>query len=617
MRGIRPTFARRPPRPVRRICAIFTGLAVLAGPPALAKAETAVTGNGDETAFARPRVAPINGSPVAFPQPLAPSQAARIRQIFALQSRGDMDQAAQETEALSDKLLLGAILADRFLGQHGNASLGALSDWLSEHADEPDAPVVFGLLLRRLPEGARPAGPAAITALALPDAVPEETEPADRPIKRNSLLDRTVATRAQAGNIRSALHLIAASRGVSPAYAALLRGEVARALFLQNRDEEAVDLARGVSRNTARSEQSGLASYIGGLAACRLGRFETARLFFEEASRAELAPATIRSAGAFWAARVRIRLADPAGYAPWMRRAAAEPRTFYGLLARRALGLGSGLEWQSATLGEADIEAIDDLPAGRRAFALLQVDQPELAAAELRSLWPEAIKNPGLGRALLLVASHAGFTDLAAQLAGVEQSADGRPRDFARFPVPRLAPRGGFQVDPALVYGLTRVESNFEPSAVSRMGARGLMQLMPVTAGYIANDRALTGSQRAQLHDPAINLELGQRYLQYLARLETVNGDLIGLLASYNAGPGSYAKWRQEIRDDHDPLLFIEAIPNGQTRAFVQRVLTYTWIYAMRLDLPAPSRDDLAAARWPRFTPAGQAGDLPISAHSR
>ena len=116
------------------------------------------------------------------------------------------------------------------------------------------------------------------------------------------------------------------------------------------------------------------------------------------------------------------------------------------------------------------------------------------------------------------------------------------------------------------------------------------LQLMPVTANYMAHDTPLDHSK---LDDPKVNLELGQRYVLYLARHDAVDDDLIRLLASYNAGPGKCATWN--IRDDGDPLLFIEAIPIEQTRVFVQRALAYTWIYAGRLNLPAPSLDELAA----------------------
>src|SRR5260370_32214214 len=115
------------------------------------------------------------------------------------------------------------------------------------------------------------------------------------------------------------------------------------------------------------------------------------------------------------------------------------------------------------------------------------------------------------------------------------------------------------------------------------------MQLMPVTANYMARDALLDNSK---LDDPEVNLELGQRYVLYLAQHDAVDSDLIRLLASYNAGPGKCATWN--IRDGGDPLLFIAAIPVDDPRVFLQRALAYPWIYAELLNLPAPSLDQLA-----------------------
>jgi soluble lytic murein transglycosylase-like protein len=92
------------------------------------------------------------------------------------------------------------------------------------------------------------------------------------------------------------------------------------------------------------------------------------------------------------------------------------------------------------------------------------------------------------------------------------QAEDGQPHDRERYPIPPLLPKGGFRVDPALVYALTRLESNFDPHATSAAGARGLMQIMPVTAGYMGFDPASREMFQARLHDPAVNLEVGQRY---------------------------------------------------------------------------------------------------------
>jgi len=281
-----------------------------------------------------------------------------------------------------------------------------------------------------------------------------------------------------------------------------------------------------------------------------------------------------------------------------MLQAAQEPRTFYGMLARRTLGLPSGFAWENPA---ADASALAETAGGWRAMALVQVGQRGRAEEELRMLYRRGRGNALLSQAILTFAGQAGMTALATQVAAASQNEDGRPRDFARFPLPSLLPDGGYRVDPALLYALALQESRFDASAVSRAGARGILQLMPATASYIAGDPSLRGENAARLHEVGFGLELGQRYVHYLARHETVGGDLIRLLAAYNAGPGNLARWLPSAQHRQDPLLFIESIPINETRAFVQRVLSYSWVYASRLNLPAPSLDALAGGSFPRF----------------
>jgi soluble lytic murein transglycosylase-like protein len=137
------------------------------------------------------------------------------------------------------------------------------------------------------------------------------------------------------------------------------------------------------------------------------------------------------------------------------------------------------------------------------------------------------------------------------------------------------------------------------------------MQIMPETASFVM------GSPRpaAMLNDPEYNLFLGQRYVAYLAKHDAVGGNLLRLLASYNSGPNGFAKWVGNLRDNGDPLLFIEAIPVDETRAYVPRVLTYTWIYAARMHLPAPSLDELAAGAWPVYHPLATRQEPPPRVH--
>lgn len=639
MRGIGRALAPFSAAPFSAVRALIAGAAILAGATApKAHAQTLSAPQGEETALAIPRPVLQRGAGVALPEPLPPSEAARIRHVFALQQAGDLRGADREAALLDAELtvgditlgsdLRGYILADRHLGPFTRPAATELEQWLARWPDLTDAPAVHALLRSRLPRGAAaPPAPASVmlSADVRPDLppvpVPEETEQSGQMPARSSALDRSVWDAARSGRPEAVRRLLAHTKGLSPTYAALLRGEAAQILFVQNRDSEALaigaDAVAACTRAGADCHGAALAGYAAGLAAWRLERPDLAGPMFEAGWRADLTTSVLRAATAFWAARVHLRTGKPAEYMPWMLRAADEQRTFYGLLARRTLGLDIGFapggRQAREILGEADIEAIAATPQGLRAFALLQVGQGARAEAELRRLWPAARTAPGLGRAIMLVARQAGLVELAAQLADLLQAADGRLREDMRFAVPRLRPSRGFRVDPALVYGIARTESDFNPALVSSAGALGLMQIMPETASFIT--RASADGLRGRLTDPGFNLDLGQRYITYLAGTDPVDGNLLRLLASYNAGPGSVARWAPAIHDAGDPLLFIEAIPIPETRAYVARVLAYTWTYAARLHLPTPTLDELAAGGWPRYHAAELTQEPPARLH--
>jgi soluble lytic murein transglycosylase-like protein len=543
-----------------------------------------------------------------LPQVLAPSDAARLRRIFEHQSRGDMAAARRESDRLEDHRLLGHVLADRWLRATPAASPAAaeVQGWLAQYADHPDAPQVHALLAELLPRGAAlPAPPDQPEPLSADlSLAPEERD--GTTVRRNPALDRTIRARAWEGKPTAALSLIDRTRGMTPAYAALLRADLAMGLFRAGQDEDAFRIgsettrAHGTQGNSGQGDND-LAAFAAGLSAWGMGHYETALPYFERAARTEAAAPALRSAAAFWTARAAVRARQPQLYVTWMMQAAQEPRTFYGLVARRSLGLGSSFAWEGELAGEAETAAVAETAGGWRALALLQIGQTARAEAELRQLWGQARNHPGQVRSMLSVASLAGMNGLASQLAAASQGQDGRPRDFARFPLPRLLPQGGFRMDPALLYALALQESRFNAAAISPAGARGIMQLMPATASYVARDPSLAAEGIQRLHDPAVSLDLGQRYVHYLARHGAVEGNLIRLLAAYNAGPGNLQKWLPANGHRDDPFLFIEAIPIDETRSFVQRVMAYSWIYASRLGLPAPSLDQLAAGSFPKF----------------
>ncbi len=350
-------------------------------------------------------------------------------------------------------------------------------------------------------------------------------------------------------------------------------------------DGSAAKAARGTVRRVR-------ATLSEGFAAWRKGQVSRAMDHFEAAARTADVPAALRAEGAFWAARAAFRERDITRYYSWLRRAAVETRTFHGLLSRRMLGWGTHTALGREVLSQADIDALAAIPRARRAFALLQIGQAALAEAEFRALWPEVAGSAPMRRALLLVTASAGLTDLASQLSELVRGADGMPPDASGVPVPSLRPAGGFVVDQALVYGITQTESNFDPKAVSRAGAHGLMQIMPVTARAVSGNPNL---KPASLHDPAFNLSLGQRLLLKLIALPSVHGDLIRLLGSYNAGAAGFSDAPSTRAEEADPVLFIDTIPVMETRRFIRRVLASSWIYAARLGLRAPGLDDLAS----------------------
>jgi soluble lytic murein transglycosylase len=581
---------------------LLAGAAILAGAagPARTQANTA-----EETALAIPRIAtPGAASAVALPQPLSPSEAQRVRRVFALQAKNDIPAAIAECEQLSETTLLGDILADRYLGGSFRAKPDELRAWLAKYRDLTDASAVYALLASQRRHGALPATPEPVPALP-PAAGGDDIEFTARLMTRNPALDRSIRDAARS-NASRAVRLIAHSSGVDRLYGAQLRAEVAQILFTQGRDSEALSVAQAAHLQA--QGENGLAPYIAGLAAWRLNRPSLAQLLFESAYKAPLTQPGQRAGAAFWAARAHLRNGDGAGYAPWMQRAAGNPRTFYGLLARRSLGqqLRSDPSLERATLGEADVDAVDAMPAGRHAFALLQVGQDARAALALQKLWSETRERPGFTRSIMLVARAAGLTALADQLDALVEPAS------VHLPARRLRPAGGFRTDPALLYALARMESNFDAKAVSPMGARGLLQLMPRTVDFILGE----DSPRARrLHDPAVNLDLGQRYLRLLAQYDLIGGDLIRLLASYNSGPGSFGRWAGSVRHNGDPLLFMESVPNDETRAYIPRVLAYSWLYAAELGLPSPSLDELAAGSWPRFRPDAPKRELLARLH--
>jgi soluble lytic murein transglycosylase len=126
--------------------------------------------------------------------------------------------------------------------------------------------------------------------------------------------------------------------------------------------------------------------------------------------------------------------------------------------------------------------------------------------------------------------------------------------------------------DPLFIGALVMAESDWNPRAFSRVGARGLMQLMPDTGRRLAQNLGIELTSDDQLFDTSLNLRLGMAYLAEL--VQHFDGSLPLIAASYNAGEDTVSQWWAR-RGSYDIEEFIANIPYRETRRYVQRVLVY------------------------------------------
>jgi soluble lytic murein transglycosylase len=184
--------------------------------------------------------------------------------------------------------------------------------------------------------------------------------------------------------------------------------------------------------------------------------------------------------------------------------------------------------------------------------------------------------------------------------------------DFAlRYPTPfldQVAPRTReVGLDPAWVYGLMRQESRFITDAKSSAGAKGLMQLMPATAKWVAGKIGMKHYHPAKVTEMDINVTLGTSYMKMV--LDSLDDHPLLASAAYNAGPGRARKWRGDV--PLEGAIYAETIPFSETRDYVKKVMANAVNYAVLMGEPAP----LLAARLgtvqPRRFGDGTAEDLP------
>ncbi len=522
----------------------------------------------------------------------------RYRRIFQAQHAGDFASAARLVGELSDRSLIGHVTAQRLLHPTaGQASYEELAAWLAAHADHPDAERIYALAQRRgsasglaEPRTSRVPVFSTVERFGVPRCVYADLDDGvERQVRRYVRRDGMGRALSWLEGRRGAVDTVTYARGL---------GEVAAGYLFYGDDARARDLGRQAAALGGGSAPRG--AWSAGLALWRLGDYAAAAGSFAEVATADCASAWWQAGGAYWAHRAHLRAGDPAASVRALEQAAAYPRTFYGLLATRALGRDPSFDFAAPPLTAQHLDAIARDPAGRRGLALLLVGERTRAEGELVQV---ALRGtPATRPALIALAEQASLPQLALTVGRTAQPGAGRYYDGALYPLSAVSPRGGSPVDRAVYHAITREESRFDSRAVSHAGAVGLMQLMPATASAVSGIN-YRGGNRAALFDPTLNFELGQRYLRELFSTGVIGGDLIRAFAAYNAGPGNVSNWMTGIDHRNDPLLFVEVIPILETRFYLERTLAALWIYRTRLSQPTPSLDDLVAGSWPAYRP--------------
>jgi soluble lytic murein transglycosylase len=374
--------------------------------------------------------------------------------------------------------------------------------------------------------------------------------------------------------------VIAAGSDADKAEALYLK---ARVLEDQSREAEAIAAYRQVAANYPTREAAAASLW-------RLGWLSYLKRDAQAAQQSWMRLAELGSAGAYrypalyWAGRAREQVGGDA-LKLYGRILAEAPRSYYGLLASARIGrTKDGGVTSSISLPAEPREAIASDPGFARVETLRRINLAEDAAQELEYAVQGAGADPvrlyGLAGAWVEAERyHMALRIMRRHFQPAAATGDpALPRAFWEIYYPWgwrddvLAASQGVKLDPYLVAAVVREESSYYPRAVSRAGARGLMQLMPTTARLLA--------PAGDLDNPAFNIQLGTRFLAGLLR--EFNDPRLAL-AAYNAGPTRVRQWWASRRSD-DIEVFVEQIPFDETRLYVKRIVIswdeYRRIYA-------------------------------------
>ena len=426
---------------------------------------------------------------------LSDRDAALYREVFRLQDKGEWRLADRRIREIKDKVLMGHVLAQRYLHPTGYRSrFSELRDWLRHYADLPEAGRIYALALRRKPRGAAaPPRPRARFAVSSDNIDPTATDaPAqlrrragERHVYRHVayLVKHIRLSQAERYLDESSVQRAAGTAGVDRA-----RALVAAGWFRHGDTRHAFELAsRAAHRSGAAAPR---AQWWAGLTAFSLGRYDAAMGYFAAMAKSPAAGDADQAAAAFWAGRSALRGGRMAEVGPFLDRAARFDRAFYGLIAARIRGDAPRFDWRLPDISDADVVGFTNVKAGRRVLALVQVGEEERAGMELRALRVGA--SPKLLRTVITLADAADMPGASLRAGRVLLRATGQ--EARRRALPAAALDAG-----------DRLFHRPRPDLRHRAPGIGVQRARPLALGRArpvaahARDRALHGRERPQL----------------------------------------------------------------------------------------------------------------------
>ena len=571
--------------------------AVKAGLLALVCAGTAaLTAGGAQANSAAVDYFRARADRTAVPSLLSAEERDYYRSLFAAIDRKDWTEVQTLFARKSDGPLHQEALAEYDLAAGSpKTELDALNAWLAKGgAQLPQAEQIGRLAMRRGAQ-ALPALPDTRSFVSLPTSPkrlrPRATNDGTMPPGiASGILDRIknddpLGARTLLDGIDAALSDVARAEW---------RQRVAWSFYIENDDNSAYQLAQLAAQGSG--AWVGEAWWTAGLAAWRLGDCEgAADAFRNTAARAD--NAELLAAAYYWQSRALVRCRKPEQAAAPLRLAAARDETLYGMLAAELLGVKLPEQHGEADFTQGDWQRLRDLGNVRVAVGLAEIGEDGLADEVLRH--QARIGSADQYQPLTRLARDLGLPSTQLWMA-YNAPQGGKPEPATRFPTPKWTPVGGWKVDPALVYAHALQESVFRTGAISPAGARGLMQIMPAAAADHAGALGYTGNA-SDLNKPEVNLAFGQRHLDMLRSQSGTQGLLPKVMAAYNAGILPISRWNTEIKDQGDPLLWIESVPYWETRGYVNIVMRNYWMYERQAGGPSESRVALAQGLWPTF----------------